>query len=307
MATVIASGLSKSYDGIRALESVDLSLGEGEVRGLLGPNGAGKTTLLRILLGLIAPDAGSIELLGRRFDPARPGALDGVAGFVEEPSFYPYLSARANLEVLAELDGPGAPARIGEALERVGLAGRASDRVGGYSSGMRQRLALAGALMRGPRLLLLDEPTTGLDPDGAREIAALLRRLAGDGVSVLLSSHLIGELEGLCDSFTVLRAGAVVWDGEVSEMPAQAPGCTYRLATSGDERARELAAGRAGLLVEAGAPDGLTLTAEEGALDEFVLALAREGIAVRHLARSMSPLEATFFALTGPDAGAGQR
>jgi len=307
MATVIASGLTKSYDGIPALESVGLALAEGEVRGLLGPNGAGKTTLLRILLGLISPDSGSIELLGRPFEFSRPAGLDGVAGFVEEPSFYPYLSARANLEVLAELDGPGARARIDEALERVGLASRASDRVGGYSSGMRQRLGLAASLMRAPRLLLLDEPTTGLDPGGAREFAELLRRLAGEGMSVLLASHLIGELEELCDSFTVLRAGRVVWDGSVSEMRARAGASSYRFATSDDRRARELAAGRAGLTIEGGAADGLTLAADLPALDEFVLALAREGIAVRELARSMNPLEATFFALTEPDAGQGDR
>ncbi len=307
MATVIASGLTKSYDGIRALESVDLTLGGGELRGLLGPNGAGKTTLLRILLGLIAPDAGSAELLGRPLEFAGPASLDGVAGFVEEPTFYPYLSARANLEVLAELDEPAARSRIGEALERVGLGARASDRVGGYSSGMRQRLGLAGALMRAPRLLLLDEPTTGLDPDGAREIAELLRRLAGEGVSILLSSHLIGELEGLCDSFTVLRSGRVVWDGSVSEMRARAGGSSYRLATSDDQRARELADGRAGLIVEHSAAEGLTLAADEAALDDLVLTLAREGVAVRHLARTMNPLESTFFELTRPDTGDGER
>ena len=301
MASVIASGLTKSYDGIPALESVDLSLGEGEVRGLLGANGAGKTTLLRILLGLIAPDAGTIELLGRPLESAHPAALEGVAGFVEEPCFYPYLSARANLEVLAELDGTGARERIGEALEQVGLGARAGDRVGGYSSGMRQRLGLASALMREPRLLLLDEPTTGLDPKGAREIAGLLRRLTGDGVTVLLSSHLIGELDGLCDSFSVLRTGRMVWDGSADEMRAQAGGSSYRIATSDDRRTRELAAGRAGLALERTAYDGLTITAAEDALDEFVLDLGRAGIAVRRLTRSMNPLESTFFALTGAE------
>jgi len=303
MATVIASGLSKRYDGIRALESVDISVGEGEVRGLLGPNGAGKTTLLRILLGLIAPDSGTVELLGRPLDWAHRTALEGVAGFVEEPSFYPYLSARANLEVLAELDGPRARWRIGGALELLGLGGRAEDRVGGYSSGMRQRLGIAAALTRDPRLLLLDEPATGLDPEGAREIAGLLRRVAGEGVAVLLSSHLIGELDGLCDSFSVLRAGRLVWAGSAAEMRARAQGSAYRIATSDDRRARELASDRGGMRIEPAADHGLTLIAGEEDLDEFVLALGRAGIAVRHLARAMNPLESAFFALTGPDEG----
>ena len=306
MATVSASGLSKSYDGTRALDSVDLSVGEGEVRGLLGPNGAGKTTLLRILLGLVEADEGTVELLGRPIGGSRPGALEGVAGFVEEPSFYPYLSARANLEILAELDGPGARARIGDALERTGLSARAEDRVGGYSSGMRQRLGIAAALMRAPRLLLLDEPTIGLDPEGAGEISALMRSLSGEGVAVLLSSHMIGELEALCDSFSVLSAGRIVWAGTAAEMRAQAKGASYLIRTSDDRRARQLAARGPGLRLEGTDRTGLSVTAQEQALDELVLALGREGIAVRHLARSRSALESTFFALTGGD-GSGER
>ena len=300
MATVIASGLSKSYDGIRALESVELTLGEGELRGLLGPNGAGKTTLLRILLGLVAADAGTVQLLGESLEGSPPGALEGVAGFVEEPAFYPYLSARGNLEVLADLDGPGARARIGEALERTGLAARAGDRVGGYSSGMRQRLGIAAALMRSPRLLLLDEPTTGLDPEGAADFTLLLRTLCDEGVSVLLSSHLIGELEALCDSFSVLSAGRMVWSGTAAEMLAQAGRASYVLETSDDVRARELARARPGLLGLEADSGALTLTADDRGLDEFVLALGRAGVAVRRLTRSMNPLEARYFELTDP-------
>ena len=175
-------------------------MGEGEVRGLLGPNGAGKTTLLRMLFGLVRPDAGSIELLGRPLVAPGAAALEGVGGFVEEPSFYPYLSGRANLRLLAKLDGAGEDVSIDEALERVGLTRRGGDRVGGYSTGMRQRLGIAAALLRSPRLLLLDEPTSGLDPAGARAVAALVRELSADGVAVLLSSHQIGELEKVCDA-----------------------------------------------------------------------------------------------------------
>ena len=147
-----------------AVDNVDLTVGAGDVYGYLGPNGAGKTTSLRMLLGLIRPDAGTAKLFGR--DPLTEGAraLDGVAGFVEAPRFYPYLSGRRNLELVAALDGDDAASRIPEALDTVELAARAKDRVGGYSHGMRQRLGIAGALLRDPKLLLLDEPTTGLDP-----------------------------------------------------------------------------------------------------------------------------------------------
>ena len=140
----------------------------------------------------------------------------GVAGFVEEPAFYPYLSGTANLELLAELDDGAAPP-VAEVLERVGLAGRGSDRVAGYSTGMRQRLGIAAALLRSPRVLLLDEPTSGLDPAGAEAVSTLLRELCDDGVAVLLSSHLIGDLEALCDAYTIIRSGRVVWDGDAAD------------------------------------------------------------------------------------------
>ena len=150
-------------------------------------------------------------------------ALEGVAGFVEEPSFYPYLSGRANLEVVAELDGTDARGRIDDVLEQVQLTGRAADRVGGYSSGMRQRLGIAAALMRSPRLLLLDEPTSALDPAGARLVIGLLRTLSEEGVAALLSSNKIEEVERVCDSFTVLHRGRTVWDGSTGRMRAEAP------------------------------------------------------------------------------------
>ena len=218
MPAVDARGLVKRFETTVALDGVDLLVGEGEVHGLLGPNGAGKTTLLRLLFGLIVPDAGTIELFGRRL--AGPGQLplDGVAGFVEDPTFYPYLSGRANLELLAELDGRSAADRVEPVLEQVGLAERGGDRVSGYSTGMRQRLGIASALLRSPQLLLLDEPTSGLDPAGAREIRALVRELCSEGVGVLVSSHQIGEIEDVCDGFTVLRRGKMVWHGTAAQL-----------------------------------------------------------------------------------------
>ncbi len=301
---VRTSGLVKRFGATLAIDQVDLALAPGEVRGLLGPNGAGKTTLLRMLMGLIAPDAGSIELLGQQLDGSGALALHGVGGFVEEPAFYPYLSARVNLRLLARLDGSAGPAAggsvesaIADALTRVGLERRGDDRVAGYSTGMRQRLGIAAALLRAPRLLLLDEPTSGLDPAGARAVAALVRELAGDGVAVLLSSHQIGELERVCTGFSFLRGGRIVWDGAASELDAAAPASAFELSTSDDAHALRLAVEHEGLRAQRSPRGGIVLTVRPGVLDGYVLALGEARIAVRRLELRVSPLESMFFAL----------
>ena len=273
--------------------------------GLLGPNGAGKTTLLRMLFGLVRPDAGSIELLDRPLAAPAAAALEGVGGFVEEPSFYPYLSGRANLRLLARLDGAGEDVSIDEVLERVGLTRRGGDRVGGYSTGMRQRLGIAAALLRSPRLLLLDEPTSGLDPAGARTVAALVRELSADGVGVLLSSHQIGELEKVCDAYAVLREGRVVWHGTAEELQAQAPASAYALGTSDDDVALEIAAAQPGVRAGRSPKGELALAIEEGSFDPFVLALGDARVVIRRLEQLVSPLESMFFALTD-DAATGE-
>ncbi|HTX10727.1 MAG TPA: ABC transporter ATP-binding protein [Solirubrobacteraceae bacterium] len=297
MAAVRARGLVKRFETTTAVDGVDLVVAEGEVRGLLGPNGAGKTTLLRLLFGLVAPDEGEVELFGHPLGSAESVNLDGVAGFVEEPTFYPYLPGRVNLELFAELDGGVAPGRVDEVLEVVGLSGRGGDRVSGYSTGMRQRLGIAAALLRSPRLLLLDEPTSGLDPAGARDMAGLVRRLAAEGTAVLLSSHLIGDLENVCDAYTVLRLGKVVWDGSAQQLREQAPGSAYRLATSDDARALELAEQHPTVHVTSSPTGELRLVAQ-GRVDAYVLDLGRADIAVRRLELVVSPLESMFFALT---------
>jgi len=296
---VRGSSLVKRFDQTCAVDGVDLVVQEGEVRGLLGPNGAGKTTLLRMLFGLVRPDQGSIELFGRARDGSDVGCLDGVAGFVEDPSFYPYLSGRANLELLAELDRGDAQAPIDELLELVGLAPRGGDRVNGYSTGMRQRLGIAAALLRAPRLLLLDEPTAGLDPAGVREVGELVRRLSSDGAAIVLSSHQIVEVENACDSFTVLRQGRVVWNGSAAQMRAQAPAPGYALATSDDRQALAIATRERGVDATLAHDGGLEITVQEGCLDPYVLALGRAGVAVRRLELLVSPLESMFFALAG--------
>ena len=296
--TVSAAGVTKRYGTAIALDGVSLTVRAGEVRGVLGRNGAGKTTLLRILFGLVAPDSGSVELFGLPgLGPGRP-ALEGVAGFVEEPNFYPYLTGRVNLELCAELDAISAPERIDEVLELVGLGGRDRDRVNGYSTGMRKRLGIAAALLRSPRLLLLDEPTAGLDPPGIREIDELIHRLSADGVTVLLSSHQIAEVESVCDSFTFLRRGRAVWDGSAAELKACAPASTYAVSTSDDCRAAEIAEVADGVGLTFTSGDDLELTAESDCLDSYVVALGQNGIAVRRLELRVSPLESMFFALT---------
>jgi ABC-2 type transport system ATP-binding protein len=301
---VRATGLVKRFGTTVAVDGVDLVIGSGEVRGLLGPNGAGKTTLLRMLFGLIRPDSGSVELLGHRLDHLGGDALDAVGGFVEEPSFYPYLSGRSNLRLVAKLDGTGAGAgEIEDALRRVDLYDRADDRVTGYSTGMRQRLGLAAALLRRPRLLLLDEPTSGLDPAGTRAVATLVRELAADGVAVLLSSHQIGELEKVCDSYTMLRHGRVVWSGTGAELEAQAPRSAYALFTSHDDHALDLAVQVQGIRVQRAARGGLVVAARRESMDDLVVALADARVLIRRLELVVSPLESMFFALTADHDG----
>jgi len=280
------SGLCKAFGTVRAIDRVNLRVEPGEVRGLLGPNGAGKTTLLRLLFGLVRPDAGRIAISGR------------VAGFVEEPRFYPYLSGRRTLELLAELDGGAARTRVDEVLDLVALTREAGRRVGGYSTGMRQRLGVAAALLPTPGLLLLDEPTTGLDPSAARELRLLLRSLADGGVTVLLSSHDMAEVADICGSVTIMSSGGVVWDGTMERLRAEAPAPEHHLETSDDDRALATAAHEPGIGARLG-EEGLLVTAGREALDRFVLALAADGIAVRRLEEVVSAVESMFLALVG--------
>ena len=296
-APIEARGLVKRYGDITAVDHVDLNVGAGDVYGYLGPNGAGKTTSLRMLLGLIRPDEGSARLFGR--DPLLEGAraLDGVAGFVEAPRFYPYLSGRRNLELVAALDGDGAEYRIGEALDTVDLADRAKDKVGGYSHGMRQRLGIAGALLRSPRLLLLDEPTTGLDPAGMRDMRVLIRRLADQGITVLLSSHLMGEVEELCDRVAIVGSGRVIYEGALRELIASATGALRaahhrRRAGRRDRRAHRRVTQTS---------DGLSFTGDERTAAELSIALGRAGVGITALVPHAPTLEELFLEMTeGP-------
>jgi ABC-2 type transport system ATP-binding protein len=294
------AGLRKEFGRIAAVDGIDLEVPAGGVFGYLGPNGAGKTTSLRMLLGLVHPTSGSVELFGR--DPAVDGvaALDGVAGFVENPAFYPYLSGRRNLHLLADIDGGRRHDRVEPVLEMVELADRGDDKVATYSQGMRQRLGLAGALLREPRLLLLDEPTNGLDPGGMRDMRRLVADLAADGLTVLLSSHLMNEVEQLCSRLAIIARGRIRFAGTLDELRGRQRGPDYRLQVTDDEGAVAVAHDVDGVHLEPTA-GGLLLTADPEAAARLTVALGRAGIGLHALLPQGASLEELFFELTEGD------
>jgi ABC-2 type transport system ATP-binding protein len=295
---VRAEGLVKRYGHIVAVDHVDLTVQTGDVYGYLGPNGAGKTTSLRMLLGLIRPTEGSAKLFGR--NPLRDGAraLEGVAGFVEEPRFYPYLTGRKNLELLAAFDGGEASSRVDGALDTVELADRAKDKVGGYSHGMRQRLGIAAALLRDPRLLLLDEPTTGLDPPGMRDMRTLIGRLSERGVTVLLSSHQLTEVEEMCNRVAIIRSGQIVYEGVLAELKRTAGG-GYRLRSTDAARAVRVCEPQAGITqVRLDGHEVRFAADSDEAVAALSIALVEAGVGITALAPTGATLEELFFRLT---------
>ena len=298
MDAVRARGITKCFGEVVALDGVDLDVARGQIHGLVGPNGAGKTTLLGLLLGLAVADGGRLEILGSPVRRALAGP-DGVAGFVDGPGLYPSLTARQNLAALAALRGEG-HAAIGDVLARVGLTDVADDRAGGFSLGMRQRLGLAAALLTEPRLLVLDEPSNGLDPAGKRQVHDVLRKLAASGTAVVLSSHRMDDVEALCSEVTILATGRVVFSGPLTKLAAEHRELDYRLVTSDPPAARAVAAETNGIAV-AGDPEVLVVRALVPALDDLVVRLVTTGIAVRELSPVISPLEAAFLALTSEE------
>jgi ABC-2 type transport system ATP-binding protein len=223
--------LTKRFKNITAVDGVNFEVQQGEVFGFLGPNGAGKTTTIAMLLGLVRPTAGSAEVLGCDIRRDLSTALRRVGAIVETPAFYPYLSGRDNLRIFARIVGGDAKGRIADTLQRVGLMGREKDKVGTYSLGMRQRLGLAAALLGNPELLVLDEPTNGLDPAGMQEMRLLIRRLADEeGKTVFLSSHLLHEVEQVCDRVLILNKGRVIAQGRVDDFLGQTHAVYMRIA-----------------------------------------------------------------------------
>jgi ABC-2 type transport system ATP-binding protein len=302
-----ARGITKQYGDVLALDGVDLDVEAGRVHGLVGPNGAGKTTLLGLLLGVATADAGSLEILGRPSGRSL-AVTPGVTGFVDGPGLYPSLTARQNLTAVAALQGtrPRRGSEIVEALDQVGLGEVADDRVRGFSLGMRQRLGLAAALLARPRLLVLDEPTNGLDPAGTRHVHGLIAGLADDGVAVVLSSHRMEDLALLSSEVTMLATGRVVFSGSLAQLAARSGDLEHLVRTSDPARAHAVAVATTGLRVHgtaSGHPtsDALVVSGPPSALDALVVRLVGAGVAVRELTPVVSPLEAAFLALTGGD------
>ncbi|MEV1328888.1 ABC transporter ATP-binding protein [Micromonospora costi] len=291
---VQTEGLTKRYGDLTAVRDLDLTVRAGEVYGFLGPNGAGKTTTLRMLLGLVRPTAGTVRLLGR---PPGAGQLAQVGAMIEGPAFYPYLSGRENLRVLARY--AGAPAgRIPLVLDLVDLAERAGDRYAGYSLGMKQRLGVAAALLKDPRLLILDEPTNGLDPAGTADMRQLIRRLGAAGCTVLLSSHLLGEVEQVCDRVGVVSKGRLIAEGSVADLRGTAVLRVLAEPLDGAaERARDLLGADRVRVVDG----ALELTVEPDRAAWLNTELVRAGVAVRELRPHERDLEQVFFELIGKE------
>jgi ABC-2 type transport system ATP-binding protein len=294
------------------LAGLDLSVPAGVVYGFLGPNGAGKTTTMRLLTGLIHPDGGSIELLGRPFGRSDRRRLFDVGALIESPAFYPYLSGRANLRTLAASGAPTPKQRVEEVLELVGLRDRGNDKVSTYSLGMKQRLGIAGALLNDPKLLLLDEPANGLDPAGIVAMRDTLRHLAASGKTVFISSHLLAEVSQLADMIGIIAAGKLVREGPIETLLSGEGQVRVRVAADEVERAVSALAplGVAARIdgSDAGRPAGpanetgwLVVPIEPDRAAEVNRALAGAGIYASGL-ESGSDLESLFLELTAAGA-----
>lgn len=282
---------------LRAVDDVSLRVERGDVFGFLGPNGAGKSTTLRMALGLIHPSAGRVAIGGHDLATRRLEALRLVGGYVESPAFYPYLTGRENLDIFARLSGPVAAGELDAALERVGLRGRDREPVRVYSHGMKARLGLAASLLPRPSLLVLDEPTDGLDPHGLREVRALIRALARDeGLTVFLSSHLLGEVENLCNRVAILERGRVILEGGLEALAQRHR--RWRIVAEPAAAAEALLRARFGLEPLREADGGWLVDLRAHAPEAIAAALAGAGLAVKTLAPESGWLDRLFLELT---------
>jgi ABC-2 type transport system ATP-binding protein len=291
-------GLTKRYgSGVLAVDSVDMSVRRGEVYGFLGPNGAGKTTTLRMLVGLIRPTSGTATVTGHQ--PGSPAGLSRIGSLIESPGFYPYLSGRENMRVVADLAGVGFK-RVEEVLDLVELGTRAGRKFGTYSTGMKQRLGVAAALLKDPELLILDEPTNGLDPQGMAEMRKLIKEIGQGERTVLLSSHLLGEVEQICDRVGVISNGHLVKQSTVQELLGE-KGVMVRAEPS--DQASELLTrmfGAASVVHEDGY---FHLKTDPSRSVEINRQLTAAGIGVSELRPFERSLEEVFFQLTGEKQG----
>jgi ABC-2 type transport system ATP-binding protein len=290
--------LTKRFRNLTAVDGVNFEVQRGEVFGFLGPNGAGKTTTIAILLGLVHPSAGSAEVLGYDVRRGLGRALRRVGAIVETPAFYPYMSGEDNLRVFARVTSGTAEKRIPAVLEQVGLKGREKDKAGTYSLGMRQRLGLAAALVGDPELLILDEPTNGLDPAGMQEMRAFIRRLADEeGRTVFLSSHLLHEVEQVCDRVLILNRGRVIAQGRVDELLRQAHAVEMRIAEA--ERAAGMLAALDWVQGVNTEDDWLRVQAPPERAPELLAALAAQDLFPFEVRPVIASLEQVFLELTG--------
>jgi len=304
---VVTHGLVRSFGSQRAVDDIDLTVPRGSVFGFLGPNGSGKTTTIRLLLGLIAADAGSIQLFGQPMPRAAASVLPRVGALVEGPAFYPYLTGDANLTRLQAIDKTNDPrtarTRRQEALERVGLSAAATKRFRHYSLGMKQRLGIAAALMRHRDLLILDEPTNGLDPQGTREIRQLVRQLHDEGTTIIVSSHLLSEIEQVCTHVGIMSRGRLIAQEPLTTLRAMRTP-RLRVETTHDtvSTAREVLTGL-GLAIESSAddasPDVLLVTPGDRPIPQIAQALVDGGVGLAGLSMERPALEEIFVELTG--------
>jgi ABC-2 type transport system ATP-binding protein len=293
--------LTKRYKRLTAVDGINFSVAKGEVFGFLGPNGAGKTTTIAMLLGLVRPTAGSAEVLGHDIRRDLSAALRRVGAIVETPAFYPYMTGIDNLRIFARIIGGDVEVHIPEVLERVDLSGRGMDKVGTYSMGMRQRLGLASALLGDPDLLILDEPTNGLDPAGMQEMRILIRRLADEeDKTVFLSSHLLHEVEQVCDRVLILNKGQVIAQGEVKDLLNQVHAVEMRIA--GGEDAAEVLSNLEWVQGTSWMGDWLRVQAPPERAPELLAALAEHSFFPFEVRPVASTLESVFLDLTDENA-----
>jgi ABC-2 type transport system ATP-binding protein len=303
---VVTRGLTKRFGQRLAVHGLDLRIPAGSITGFVGPNGAGKTTTIRMLLGLIRPTAGTGTVLGHPLGHART-YLSRVGALIEGPTFYPALSGRENLMVLARLGGLSKK-RVDTVLCRVGLGARGSDPFRTYSLGMRQRLGIAAALLPAPDLLVLDEPTNGLDPHGIAEIRAMMRSFADDGMTVFVSSHLLAEIQQICEHLVVIESGRLLFQGGVDELlTARAPELVVRTEKPEDARRLQVllsAKGLSAVIVGVGESTTLEISADCSFAADLNRLAMTNGIALVHLSERRSTLEEAFFEITRASSGA---
>lgn len=296
------SGLTKRFGSRTVIDGLDCAVNAGEIFGFLGPNGSGKTTTIKMILGFLFPDAGSIRICGYDRSIEYEKAMGLVGGIVENPEMYVDLSGRKNLELYARIHDDVPKERIDEVIELVGMQNRANEKVKRYSLGMKQRICLAQSLLHKPKLLILDEPTNGLDPNGIYELRTILQRLAHEEqVGIMVSSHILAEMQHMCDRVGILANGKIVGTGMVEDLIASAE-AAVRVRVRDAQAAAEILAGTPfSDAVPSGDPENaiLEVRTEESGIPALIRCLCENGVDVFRVERPQSSLEEAFMAITG--------